>query len=244
MSSATSYSRCPIVEALLDIQVELPESTAPSNLLKCQKKVKAAYPTVQEKHLRTLEIEQSQSASSSSQKTQCLGYGFQSPDKTQMFQARIDGFTFNRMAPYPGWASFLSEAKRLWEEYRRVARPLEYKRVAVRYINVINFPKDLPAVELSDYFTTQPNIPPDLPQHMGSFFYRVELPLTEIEAVVGITQAPTPNQDSVSILLDIDLFRVTNIKGESLWSLFEQFRIWKNKVFEACITNRLREMIR
>jgi uncharacterized protein (TIGR04255 family) len=47
-----------------------------------------------------------------------------------------------------------------------------------------------------------------------------------------------------SIVLDIDLYRDTNPPQEDseIWSFFEILRERKNEVFEACITEKAREL--
>jgi uncharacterized protein (TIGR04255 family) len=174
-----------------------------------------------------------------------MGYVFLSPDKKQLFQAKRTGFTFNRLAPYPGWDAFFTEAKRLWEEYRKVARPRGYKRIALRYIDRFDFP--LSTVQLETYFRTYPEVSRELPQLIAGFFFQLNLPIDEIQAVAAITQTmvepTTPGHSSV--ILDIDLYRTEALpSGNELWPLFETLRIWKNKIFEASITESTREFIR
>ena len=50
----------------------------------------------------------------------------------QLVQARANGFTAHRLAPYEGWETFRHEARRLWDVYRQTVRP-KVARVAVRY---------------------------------------------------------------------------------------------------------------
>jgi uncharacterized protein (TIGR04255 family) len=82
---------------------------------------------------------------------------------------------------------------------------------------------------------------------MNGFFFQVGLPLDAARANASITQTILeplrPGQ--VSILLDIELSRTEGLIGENdLWPLFETLRVWKNKVFEGCITDATRELIR
>lgn len=244
MTPGSPYSHPPIVEALLDIQVDLPGDFALDTLLKCQQKVKKDYPDRKSAQDVTGEISVGQKVSASAS-TEPTGYVFASPDKKQLFQAKRTGFTFNRLAPYPGWDVFFAEAKRLWEEYHRVTHPRGYKRVALRYIDRFDFP--FPEVMLETYFRTYPEVSRDLPQVMAGFFFQFNLPLPEISSIATITQTsvPPPTPEQSSIILDIDLYRTESLPpGNELWPLFETLRVWKNKVFEACITDRARELIR
>lgn len=244
MTPGSPYSRPPIVEALLDIQVNLPGDFSLDSLLKCQQRLKTEYP--ERKHAQdvTGEISVGRKVSASAT-TEPTGYIFFSSDKRQLFQAKRTGFTFNRLAPYPGWDVFFAEAKRLWEEYRRVTHPRGYKRVALRYIDRFDFP--FPSVTLETYFRTYPEVSRELPQTMAGFFFQFNLPIEEIASVATITQTAVPSTtpENSSIVLDIDLYRTEGMPaGNELWSLFETLRIWKNRIFEACITDKARELIR
>ncbi|MBX9678661.1 MAG: TIGR04255 family protein, partial [Gemmataceae bacterium] len=162
----------------MDFQVELPKGFAACNLEKCQDPVKAEYPIFQPlKHaFGKFELGDQVTASATSQE---IGYRFVSADGLQLFQARKDGFTHNRLAPYLGWEPFRTEARRLWSVYREVAKPVSVKRVAVRYINRIDIP--LPGPELKEYLRTSPEVSPALPQGMASFFMQVTLPVDELK---------------------------------------------------------------
>lgn len=245
MAQTGPYSKPPLVEALLDFQVELPAGFAVENLAKCHDKVKADYPTSHplKKAFGKFELGDEVSASATSHQ---LGYRFPSADGLQLFQARTDGFTHNRLAPYLGWEPFRTEARRLWTVYREVAKPVSVKRVAVRYINRIDIP--MPGVELKEYLRTSPEVSPDLPQGMTGYFMQVTLAIPELKALVTLTEtaAAAPSPNATSVIFDLDLFRTDELPTdeESLWALLELFRDKKDAIFEACITDRTRELIR
>lgn len=237
------YSKPPIVEALLDVQVEVPDRVKLDDLLKCQKAVKSDYPdrkSTQHFAARFL----FGPVMSTSATSRAVGYAFESIDRKQLFQVRREGFTFNRMAPYAGWTALFEEAQRLWKEYVRVAKPRRISRIALRYINRFEFQTS--PVELNTYFRTKPEIASELPQGMGQFFFQVFLPLPDLESMVAITQASIPPErvENTAILLDIDLYRTENLPDQSeIWQLFQRMRDEKNRIFEACITDAAREMI-
>lgn len=244
MAPVGGYSRAPIVEAVLDIQVELPSDFSLDELLKCQKEVKSEYPEKRPAQFVRGEVTVGQRVSTSAS-AEPVGYSFISHDQKQRFQAKTTGFTFNQLAPYAGWEGFFEEAKRLWEHYRKVAHPRGYKRVALRYINRFDFPS--PTVQLEKYFRTHPEVSSDLPQLMANFFLRFDLPIEGISSTAAITQTiiEPKTEGQTSVVLDVDLFRTESLSpGNELWPLFEELRIWKNRIFEACITDDIREMIR
>ena len=96
------------------------------------------------------------------------------------------------------------------------------------------------------YFRTSPEISPDLPQRLMSFFMQLRIPQDDLEtqALINQTAMPPPRDGIVAILLDIDLFRESDLpKDETgLWNLFEKLHVRKNEVFEACITDKTREL--
>jgi uncharacterized protein (TIGR04255 family) len=50
--------------------------------------------------------------------------------------------------------------------------------------------------------------------------------------------------NNISLLLDIDLFRTSEIPGneDDLWRVVDSARPLKNRIFEACITNETRAL--
>lgn len=237
------YSRCPIIEAVLDIRVDLPSDFPLNSLLKCQQQVVGDYPEKRDAQEVAISGYFSPGGTSTSTHSMPLGFIFQSRDQKRLFQARKDGFTHNRLEPYPGWDVFFSECQRLWEIYRHIAHPRGYTRVALRYINKFTFLTS--TVQTDAYFRTYPEISSDLPQLIQNFFFRFELPIPEIASVATVVEAVTaPKPGETAILLDIDLFCSENLPpGNELWSLFGTLREWKNRIFEACITDATREMI-
>lgn len=245
MDMENHYSKAPITEALLDIQIEAPEGLTPSALVPCQDRVRDEYPTQRELKAAFAQLDFGQEVSAST-RSQDLGYAFVSGDGKQLFQVRTNGFTANRLAPYSRWEDFSKEARRLWDIYRETAKPKQVTRVALRYINRIDIPQ--PVAELKDYFNTIPEVAPKLPQSMAGFFMQIMLPLPDAKAAVNIveTLVEPPRPGVISVLLDLDLFRTTELPNseEELWEVFEVLRVQKNEVFRACITEKTEEMIR
>jgi len=239
----TRYSRAPITEAVIDIRVTSPTGLTVDALAAGFAVGQERYP---EKKVRWAFQGQFTAGAQlgASVGQQSIGHQFSSTDGKQIFQARLDGFTFSRLAPYHRWETFRDEAKRLWECYRQVVQPLAITRLAVRYINRM----DLPApADLRSYLRTLPDISPDMPQGLSGYFMQVQIPLTEEKGTLILNEAlvdpVTP--EYMSVILDIDIARQTEIPQEdtSIWDYFEQLRRRKNAIFEACITEKTRELI-
>jgi uncharacterized protein (TIGR04255 family) len=241
---ATHYSKAPLTEAVLDIRVELPSEIKLQELKEVQAGEKERYPRREESLLVVGHMSMGSQVGASAKQTP-NGYRFTSQDNRQIFQARIDGFTFSRLAPYETWESFRDEARRLWELYRPIAQPKNITRLALRYINRLDLP--LPLRDLKDYLRTVPEISPNMTQELSGYFMQLQLPQADLDAILVLNQTliPPPEPNIVSVVLDFDLFCKDNVPSEDqdIWKQFEVLRTRKNKVFEACITDKTRRLM-
>jgi uncharacterized protein (TIGR04255 family) len=239
------YSKAPITEALVDIRVALPGEITVADLARVDIGEEIGYSQRRNRFAIEGQIAIGEQVGTATRQTH-VGYDFLSGDERQIVQVRLDGFTFSRLAPYDRWETFRKEARRLWELYRAIVEPVSVTRVAVRYINRLDLP--LPLEDFKDYLRTVPEVSSDLPQGLSGLLMQLAIPQEDLGAVLLLNEAllPSPDPDTVSILLDIDLFREleTSIDEEELWRILDQFRVRKNDVFEACITEQTRELIR
>jgi uncharacterized protein (TIGR04255 family) len=243
MTAQRHYQKPPITEAIIDLRVELPAEITLPDLNKAHGREEATYPIVEQLHAAfgRMQIGPQVSATAGSQH---IGYLFRNRDGTQMYQARLDSFTMSRLAPYENWNALRDEARRLWDLYRSVAKPSKLNRLAVRYINRIDIP--LPLKDFKDYLRTVPEVSPDLPQGLAGYFMQLAIPLEDIKslALINETIIEPASQNIVSVVLDIDICRTTDLPADEkdIWACFEQLRFCKNQVFEACITDPTREL--
>ena len=242
------YEKAPITEALIDIRVELSSDLRFEDLHAIRKHVSKDYPQEEIRNLGEGVI-QFGSALQASAQQKPWGLLFRNESKNQALQVRLDGFTFSRLEPYETFEKLRDEARRLWDIYRDVMRPKKVTRVAVRYINQLNIPGG--TVEPEEYLNTYPYVSRDLApelRNFGPYLMRLPMHQDDLKGILVINQATTPPKlpGTISIVLDFDLYvenpPVTTEQG--LWSFFDQLRERKNTYFEACITNRTRELIR
>ena len=240
---AIQYERAPITEALIDIRIEIPDGVTLAALEGLHDHVQKIYPG-KAKHgsVRGQFSVGEEVAASATQKD--MGFVFRSADGTQIFQARLDGFTFSRLRPYGNWMGLRDEARRLWEIYRGAVPSPKIKRVAVRYINQVDIPST--SVDYKDYFRTTPEVSPDLPQGLSGFFMELHLPQIDFGGMLVLRQAsvPPPTPNLTSVILDLDVFRESTeaISEDEVWELLEKLRKRKNDFFEGSITDRAREL--
>ncbi len=179
-------------------------------------------------------------------KYETQGFFFKSTNENKIFQARLNGFTFNKLFPYQTWDAFKDEARELWELYTSVAKPLSITRIALRYINKILIP--LPIKEFGEYFKTFPQLSPNVPQNLNTFLLRLEIPDPESGAMGIIIQTIENSTEDgfLPVILDIDVIIQSDYKADdsTVWEDFEKLRNYKNLLFFECITEKTLELIK
>jgi uncharacterized protein (TIGR04255 family) len=244
MQAPKHYSHAPITEALIDIQVKLPPEVKLDNLAQVYSSIQAEYPQREEVLLFQGQMMAGASVGATASQSP-IGYIASRGDQKQILQLRLNAFAFSRLAPYDCWENFRDEAKRLWNIYQSVTHPEAIVRLALRYINRLDIP--LPIGDLKEYLRTFPEVSPDLPQGLSGYFMQLQIPQENLGTMLVINQAivPPPTPDFVSIILDLDLFMEGDIPSNEieLWHILEQMHEQKNLAFEACITERTRELI-
>ena len=239
------YAKAPITEAIIDVRVTPVESLRLSELQRTHKGQEATYPEIEPVSVAVGQMHVGQGVSTTASSKQ-IGFWFRSADGRQLFQSRLDGFSMNRLMPYESWSPFRTEARRLWDIYRSVAKPQSVTRIAVRYVNRLDIP--LPMRDFRDYLRTVPEVSAELPQGLAGYFMQLAIPQEDIKAVLMLNEAlidpAAPNV--ASVVLDIDFFRTAELPGkeDDLWNLFEDLHDRKNVIFEACITDQARELFK
>jgi uncharacterized protein (TIGR04255 family) len=129
--------------------------------------------------------------------------------------------------------------------WRKTAGPTELARIGVRYINRIDVPLDgTGQIRVEKYLRISPQLPDDLGEPMSNYAMQVVLPLgsDNCNLVLNSSSVPSPLVGFASFVLDVDVFRETNLPGtdDELWALLNKIRDHKNRVFEGCITDSAR----
>ena len=238
----------PITEALVDIQIEpLPQDFL-SQLKTMHDRIIKEYPQSKQR-IRwqgQFKIDQgvpsSQTASGGPD-----GFLFTSTDQKQIVQARLDGFTFNRLQPYTDWDTFKKSAKQMWKFYVEVAQPKAVVRTGLRYINRIEIP--LPMKDLKEYFSTGPDISLELTvKTISEYFMRIVIPINENESTVILTQAIEPGdyQKSIPVIFDIDVFcrKMVDPKSDALWGAIDGLKELRSDFFFKSITDKTKRLFK
>jgi len=248
-SGSTYYAHAPITEAVVEFRVtQRPTLTLDElNSLKAGEEV--GYPLVAPRFDLKGEFELTDVAVSTSAQRIQTGYVFSRSDRTQIFQARLDGFAFSWLPPYDSWEPFAAEALRLWRRYVAVARPISVDRIGVRYVNRIDIPEN--SVEIKDYLNVWPEIPVNMPQILQGYFLQLGVSLKEFDAAVTInsTIVAPPSEFGTSLILDLDTYTNTQLLpgkeefDQAVVNRLRSLRRAKNFVFEASITDETRRLI-
>jgi uncharacterized protein (TIGR04255 family) len=237
-----TYMRAPITEAVIDIRVTPAPSLQVDRLRALANGLEERYPRVGD----SLQLFAQFRVGGLGQTTEPVKVGYQFSGPNQSFHAQLGGWSFSRQAPYESWEAFQTEARELWVRYRSVVAPENIVRIAVRYVNRIDLP--LPIADLSKYLRTFPEVSADLPQNLAGYFMQLQIPFEEFKVMINLNQAivPPPRHDVVSLVLDLDVWRISDIPQDEdgMWELFSTLREVKNRAFEACITDETRELFR
>ncbi len=250
------YEGAPITEAVIDIKAIIPDEVgaSPQESMGVVRLIKSglslllpSYKAPEDitRHVSQLKVGGQNSATATA--SNVVGAMFQSEDKRQILQARLDGFTFSRLAPYTTWEDFSTQARAAWGAYRQTFPAMRVTRLAVRYINRIEFPT--PADDLAKYVTLLPTIPDNLTSTgaLSGLFMQLKMPMRDGANLIlneAIVESNSP--DTAAILLDTDIYRDTDVPQDEagIWEYFSTLRDLKNEVFEACITPTTRELIK
>ena len=242
------YSKAPIVEAIVDIQVKMAEGFSHEALNAVHSKLSDRFPTKSPIQMVQMDMGPDAKAGGelqfSSSKTD-LGLRLTNKDNSRVLQVRENGFTYSHLPPYTSWKELRTEAHEAWRTFVELCKPQTVVRCALRFVNRIEIPK--PSIELHDYFCLYPEIPKGIPQDVSGMFMQLQMPQKDLEGIAIINQAVVEpvSLGTVSVLLDFDLFRAREYapEDETIWHYLDKLRDRKNELFEACITDETRRLI-
>ena len=154
---------------------------------------------------------------------------------------------YSHMPPYTNWENFVEEMRPLWDAYVQTLKVVAVTRLAVRFINRLQIAT---GVDIDEYVRLGPRIPAEVSKEFVGYFMQLVLPVSdlgpEFRTIVNTGVEPGTSPSASALVLDIDVFceKRISIDGDGLWKTLERLRAHKNKVFEASITDKVREMIR
>ncbi len=244
--SIERFANPPIKEALIDLAVD-PREDLTSTELDFYNLIAKDYP--QKKELRSFESRMVPTVRGPEPSAKDMGinaFHFTSEDDTKRIQSKINGYTFNRLAPYESWEEMVTLAKQGWDLYRDKMQPQKVTRIAARYVNVINIPSR--DIAINNYFNMYPVLPDGLPSLVDDFFFKISSNFSEIGATAIVTMASAQRiaPDISSVILDIDVFLSKRLEpaDEGIWTILERLRSIKNEIFVTIVTDKTKELFR
>jgi uncharacterized protein (TIGR04255 family) len=166
-------------------------------------------------------------------------------DEKALIQVGPNLLAVNHLRPYPTWQEFFPLIRQGFEAYLAAANPQGIQRIGLRYINRIEIPGE--RVELEDYFEFRPFVGAKLPQDYGPFIVGIQIPFENSRDMLRLqlASATTENPNTIAVVLDLDYFLAqpgeVSKEKEQVFQWIELAHNHVEEVFEACITDRLRQ---
>jgi uncharacterized protein (TIGR04255 family) len=237
------YKRPPITEAVIGLRFADPIDSA--TLDKVASAFKPLYP--REDILKGVQIQMRlDSTSPASQSIEQIGYRLSSSDQTHILilTPRPPSLTMSQLAPYPGWNQFFGRFCRDWDLWKKSAGYRKIIRVGVRYINRIDIPTSEPILYEEQFLNIYPHIPEVLGPMM-QYAVQTQSSITDIGCILTLNSSvvESPLIGHRSFVIDLDISKDSPPQNDdAIYELINQIRVAKNGVFEACITDRAREL--
>jgi uncharacterized protein (TIGR04255 family) len=247
MSESDFYPNAPIVEAIFDVQMELPQNIEIAELEAFCKTFVSAYPEkkIQRKFAGKFEVLDNEKTSAETYNLGIAGILNWSPDHRQALQVRLDGFSFSRLKPYEKWCVHFTEFLKYLRLYCEKISPIQVKRIATRFVNVIELPKE--NVSWEKYFINAAKAPISNGL-VTNFFDRIEFSFSSSNVKASVTHAIMQSNDPLKlpVILDIETFVEVNTKPDLMMieKLFNNLREAKNQIFRDCLTDKAKELFK
>ncbi|GAB4405747.1 MAG: TIGR04255 family protein [Anaerolineales bacterium] len=237
------YQNPPIVEALCEFRFEpsQPWDLAMPGLV--YEKIRSEFP--KRRQAKVLELSVTASLDGVGQQVSATDrMQFLREDEKALVQVGRDLLAVNHLKPYPTWQEFLPLIQQGFSAYREVARPRGLQRVGLRYINRIEIPEQ--RVDLEHYLEFRPYVGPDLPQDYGPFIVGIQVAYQDgrDRLRLQVTSAAIDKPDMLAFMLDLDYFLAEpgQVHLDDVFEWVNAAHSHVEKAFEACITDRLRNL--
>lgn len=245
MNEATfKLPHAPIVEAVLDIECDLPHSFQLSD---CQEQAGklflGSYPIKKLLEYKEIKIKQEQDAQpehSVRQGTKALQF-YQRNEK-QLVQIKDSGYSFNRLAPYTSLDDYLPEIESTWKLFVGLVKPVQIRSIRLRFINRIMLPLDSGEVDLDSYFVIAPRSPEEDKFSLTGFL--IQYAAVESDTGNPINSVLTAQQiegNKLPVILDNTVSSTISCEIDD-WSTIQskifELRGLKNRIFRKALTQK------
>jgi uncharacterized protein (TIGR04255 family) len=246
MAELRPLTRPPIREAIVEVKCEPVELRRVDEL---RDRLAGAFPNVKPFRLASLALqlpEERRGGDADAAGGRATGWRCETADGAEVALIRQDGLSFGRIAGYPGWDAFTDRFLSVWSSFVEVARPIEIRRVGVRYVNDLRLPIG-DQFHFERFLTTAPRPPAGLAPEIADFLTQMTLPGGAEGLRVAITQATDAASRSATelpVTVDIDAswdrsVPVDERLPEHLTQVLGSLRDLKNRVFFGLVTEEL-----
>jgi len=151
----------PIIEAVLDIDCDLPPGRELSDVQKvAADALRERYPTFRPQFIQAHVVTKEADGVPELRVNEGLGaLQFLTADEKQLVQFRVNGFSFNRLAPYSSLDDYLPEIEASWQAFVAIAKPLLIRKVGIRTINRILLPMQDGSLDFGNFLQVPPCLP-------------------------------------------------------------------------------------
>jgi uncharacterized protein (TIGR04255 family) len=233
----------PIVEAVVDIDCDLPPGFDLTALVAASREAfRDEYPKFRTQMMQEHSVEMTDGALNTSTRQAVQALQFLHEDERQLVQVRVNGFSFNRLAPYTTLDDYLPEIERTWHLYAGLVSPVQIRGVHLRYINRILVPMTTSSIDLDEYLKLGPQLPDEENLTLSAFLIQqaaIEKDTGHRVNLVLTTQAPVP--EKLPIILDITVASMVNAEpGDwpTVTAAVAALRALKNRVFRNMLTDK------
>ncbi|MGA2952733.1 MAG: TIGR04255 family protein [Caulobacteraceae bacterium] len=240
----TDYPHPPLFEAVIELRYAGDGSQRAFE--QAAKRIHKLYPVAQDIRAKVLAAE---GVPSDAPEVVFLARHLSSADGADTVILHPDRVALSRKAPYLGWDDFTRRMREVLATAAPISKRRGLSRVGVRYIDRLDVPVASDVVfDYQEFVRVAAN---PLPFESGPVSGISLSAATIVEGgkfgVVlnfGMGQSPLPGR--AGLMLDTEVFnqiQSTLPKTESeLWSQLSEMRDWKNRIFEASITDKARAL--
>jgi uncharacterized protein (TIGR04255 family) len=251
--TSKKYRKSPIVEAVCEFQFEENPSFKEKPSLESAipglvyEKIRTTFPILRQAARITVSVTATPQEVGPQFGTVPL-MQFLRKDEKALIQVGSNLLSTNVLRPYPSWQKFLPLIKRGFNAYREVVAPKGIQRIGLRYINQIEIPSQ--NINLEDYFEFRPFVGSKLPQDFGTFVLGIQVPYEESRDILNLqlVSLPRPNisTDNATMILNLDyvLLKPGEVALDEAFKWVEIAHSHIEDVFEACITQKLRDLFK
>ena len=233
----------PIIEAVLDIDCDLPPALDWSQLeASAREAFRDRYPKVRRQFVQNHILTAGEDAAPMLQFNKGLGaLQYLTEDEKQLVQFRANGFSFNRLSPYTTLDDYLPEIESAWLKFRELAGPVIVRKIGLRMINRILLPMQEGRLNFGHYLETAPRLPvTGLKLGIVGFLDQQVAADEETGNQVNIVKtSQLPEGDKLPLILDIDAYHHCQTpppEWSELLPRIKSLRDLKNRVFQHTLT--------